>query len=73
MFSVVVDCRSDAAVVHRYTREAEAAAAAEDERRKAAVKASTKLLAASLEEQLKIKETLKHCHDDEEEVRAPHA
>lgn len=52
----------------RYTREAEAAAAAEDERRKAHVKDSTKKLAASLDEQLKLKEKLKHAHDGEEEV-----
>jgi hypothetical protein len=59
-------------VVHRvcrYTREAEAAAAAEDERRKAAVKASSKVLAASLAEQLVLKESLKHAHDGEEQVR----
>jgi hypothetical protein len=55
--------------VCRYTREAEAAAAAEDERRKAAVKASSKVLAASLAEQLVLKETLKHAHDGEEQVR----
>jgi hypothetical protein len=55
--------------VCRYTREAEAAAAAEDERRKAAVKASSKVLAASLAEQLVLKETLKHAHDGEEQAR----
>jgi hypothetical protein len=56
----------------RYTREAEAAAAAEDERRKAALKASSKVLAASLAEQLVLKETLKHAHDDEEQVGGPY-
>lgn len=52
----------------RYTREAEAAAAAEDERRKAVVKAGSKVLAASLAEQLVLKESLKHAHDGEEQV-----
>ncbi|KAF6260771.1 hypothetical protein COO60DRAFT_846345 [Scenedesmus sp. NREL 46B-D3] len=58
----------DPAIVERYTREAEAAAAAEDERRKAAVKASSKVLAASLAEQLVLRETLRHAHDGEEQA-----
>lgn len=58
----------DPAIVERYTREAEAAAAAEDERRKAAVKAGSKVLAASLAEQLVLKESLKHAHDGEEQA-----
>eukprot|EP00878_Enallax_costatus_P025426 GHUV01027202.1.p1 GENE.GHUV01027202.1~~GHUV01027202.1.p1 ORF type:complete len:436 (+),score=163.52 GHUV01027202.1:3278-4585(+) len=58
----------DPALVDKYTREAEAAAAAEDERRKAHVKDSTKKLAASLDEQLKLKEVFRHAHDGEEEA-----
>eukprot|EP00879_Flechtneria_rotunda_P015380 GHRR01016079.1.p1 GENE.GHRR01016079.1~~GHRR01016079.1.p1 ORF type:complete len:262 (+),score=105.62 GHRR01016079.1:1221-2006(+) len=58
----------DPAIVERYQREVEAAAAAEDERRKAAVKNSTKILAASLDEQIKLREIRKHEHDDEEQA-----
>lgn len=59
-----------AACVRRYAQEAEAAAAAEDERRKAAIKSSIHALAASLDEQVKLHESLKHEHDGEEQVRA---
>ena len=51
-----------------YTHEADAAAAAEEERRQAALKASKTLLAASLGQQLKEREAVKHAHDDEEQV-----
>jgi hypothetical protein len=53
----------------RYTREADTAAAAEEERRQSALKASKGILAASLGQQVKEREALKHAHDDEEQVR----
>lgn len=53
---------------NRYTREADAAAAAEEERRQNALKASKGILAASLGQQVKEQEALKHAHDDEEQV-----
>eukprot|EP00775_Hariotina_reticulata_P009578 gene9578-9740_t len=52
----------------RYSQQAEAAAAAEEERRKAALKASVKNLAASLDDQVKLKSSLKHGHEDEEQA-----
>jgi hypothetical protein len=55
----------------RYTREADAAAAAEEERRQAALKSSKYILAASLEQQVKEREVLKHVHDEEEQVSWP--
>jgi hypothetical protein len=61
-------CHDVLPVPPRYTREADAAAAAEEERRQAALKASKGLLAASLGQQVKERETLKHAHDDEEQV-----
>lgn len=54
---------------HRYTQEADAAAAAEEARRQAALKSGRVQLAASLGQQVKERETLKHAHDDEEQVR----